>query len=581
MSLKNMPIRKKILLSMLAFTLIPIILVSTVALSITYKTMRDQLIYDRRMSSNWLQDRLTIESRGSTSSFYEFEINKEVKEDILIWCVPGGTLDYSARWRLISVMNSIISMDSAINSIELFNLSGGTVLIAERSGAKLEETASRLDFWRERDPSSQTNLVYFREGNEILAAHRIVRFEDNRELALAVIHYRPYQLQHLLNEIETENDETILLFNDENMWIESDLGGDWEISNERVLEIKEDLISKNRTEAYANGRFWFYRPINGGKMFLILTVSNQTLVEALRPTLLVCVLVAIIGIFASLICSIIYSKTISNPIRKLSGDMKTLTINEFSGSFAEDREDEIGILQESFDQMISRNKELITQQYQGKIEKRNAQIRALQAQINPHFMYNTLQVIGGMALESQAPSIYNMTVALSDLLRYSLNFSKEMVPLSEELGHLESYIMIQNERFGGRIQFSQIIAEDTKNCLIPKLILQPLVENSFEHGLLDKPGSWEIQISSRRENGDLFIEVHDNGLGFSPARLQEIRSALEEDSEKALQTGSHIGLGNIQARIRLRYPGEKCGLIINSTENLGTTVTVHTKATDA
>jgi len=454
MLLKNISIRRKILLSMLAFTLIPIILVSTVALSITYKTMRDQLIYDRRMSSNWLQDRLTLESRGSTGRFYEFEVDKDVKEDILTWCLPGGSLDYAARWRLISLMNSIISLDNAINSIELFNLSNGTVLIAERSGAWLEETADRLDFWAQRDSALQTNLVYFRDGNEILAAHKIVRFEDNHALALAVIHYRPYRLQHLLNEIETENDETILLFSDEDRWIESDLGVDWEISHERVLEIKDELVGSGRTEAYANGRFWFYRPINGGKLFLILTVSNQTLVAALRPTLFACVMVALMGILASVICSIVYSRAISNPIRKLTEEMKTLTINEFSGSFSEERRDEIGILQDSFDQMIARNKELIAQQYQSKLEKRNAQIRALQAQINPHFMYNTLQVIGGMALESGAPSIYGMTVALSDLLRYSLNFSKEMVSLSEEIKHLEIYIMIQNERFGGKIRFT-------------------------------------------------------------------------------------------------------------------------------
>jgi len=111
--------------------------------------------------------------------------------------------------------------------------------------------------------------------------------------------------------------------------------------------------------------------------------------------------------------------------------------------------------------------------------------------------------------------------------------------------------------------------------------LQPLVENSFEHGLLDKSGGWEIQVRSRRENSELLIEVRDNGLGLSADRLREVRSALEGDSEKALQTGSHIGLGNIQARIRLRYPGEDCGLRIDSAEGLGTTVTVRTKAVDA
>ena len=178
---------------------------------------------------------------------------------------------------------------------------------------------------------------------------------------------------------------------------------------------------------------------------------------------------AIIAVLASVVCSVVYSKAISRPIRDLSEEMKTITLNEYSGSTLESREDEIGILQDSFNHMITRNKELIAQQYQAKLEKRNAQLRALQAQINPHFMYNTLQVIGGMALEKDAPEVYSVTLALSDILRYSLNFSKEMVCLEEEVEYLKSYVMIQNERFGGKVQLKLELEPDTRKCLIPKL----------------------------------------------------------------------------------------------------------------
>ena len=98
---RNISIRKKILLSMLAFTLLPILLVATVAITITYRTMRDQLIYDHRMSSGWLQDRLSLETGSIMGQFYEFEVDKDVKADILRWCTQDGALDYSARWRLI------------------------------------------------------------------------------------------------------------------------------------------------------------------------------------------------------------------------------------------------------------------------------------------------------------------------------------------------------------------------------------------------------------------------------------------------------------------------------------------------
>ena len=574
MIMKNMSIRKKILISMLAFTLIPILVVAGVALSITYRTMRDQLIYDRRMSSSWLQARVAIANGDAMDKFYQFEVDKDIKEDILTWCAKDGALDYSARWRLISLMNSIISMDSSINSIELFNLADDTVLTAERSGASLDETGDRLAQWEARDDGRQSNLVFFRSGQEILAAHQIVRFEDKQPLALAVIHYRPYQLQRILSEIETENDERILLFNDQDELIEADLGGDWKCDTERVLAIKGELLDSGRTEAYADGRFWFLCPVSGGKMFIVLTVSNQTIMAALRPTVLSCVLVAVLAVAASVVCSVVYSKAVSLPIRRLADRMKSVTINEFSGTLGEEREDEIGILQDSFEYMMARNKELIAQQYESQIAKRNAQLRALQAQINPHFMYNTLQVIGGMSLASGAANVYGMTVALSDIMRYCLNFSKEMVTLREELEYLACYIMIQDERFGGRVRFQRAIDPDTERCLIPKLILQPLMENSFEHGLLDKTGDWEIGVSSAREGDDLVIEVTDNGLGMDPERLAAVRAALDQDAERALQTGAHVGLANVQARARLRYPGPGYGVTIQSRPGQGTRVTL-------
>ncbi|MGN1025913.1 MAG: sensor histidine kinase [Faecousia sp.] len=572
---RNISIRKKILISMLAFTLIPILLVAAVATTITYKTMRDQLIYDHRMSSGWLQDRLSLENSEMMDRFYEFEVDKDVKADILRWCTQDKQLDYSARWRIITVMNTVISMDGNINSIELFNLSENQVLIAERAGAYMDETGDRLAQWEMRNDTLQSNLVFLRSEKEILAYHQIYRFDDKQPIALVVFHLRPYHMQDILDGIKTVPEETILVFNDQNELIVADYGTDWAMEESTVEGIRNELAQGERKEASYADQFWFYRSVNGGKMQILLTIPNQTIVDALFPTVTSSIVVAIIAVLASVICSVVYSKAVSKPIRKLSEEMKTLTLNEYSGTSLESREDEIGILQDSFNHMISRNKELIAQQYQAKLEKRNAQLRALQAQINPHFMYNTLQVIGGMALEKDAPEVYTITLALSDIMRYSLNFSKEMVCLEEEVEYLKSYVMIQNERFGGRIQLKLDLAPDTVCCLIPKLILQPLAENSFEHGLLNKAGDWILTVESQiTEQGDLLIYVKDNGIGLDAERLAQIRKKITEDTVKALNAGSHIGLANVHARIKLRSAKEGYGVSISSNPETGTTVSV-------
>ena len=576
---RNISIRKKILVSMLAFTLIPILLVSIVAITITYKTMRDQLIYDHRMSSGWLQDRLAVENSDMMDRFYEFEVDKDVKADILRWCTQDGRLDYSARWRIITVMNTVISMDSNINSIELFNMAENEVLIAERSGARVDESGERLTQWEQRGDALQSNQAFLRSGNEILACHQIHRFDDKQPIALVVFHLRPYHLEGILDEIKTVPEETILVFNDQNEVMVADYGTDWNMDTGLVEGIRRELAEGDRKEASYDDQFWFYRSVSGGKMQILLTIPNQTIVDALFPTVASSIFVAIIAVLASVVCSVVYSKAISRPIRDLSEEMKTITLNEYSGSTLESREDEIGILQDSFNHMITRNKELIAQQYQAKLEKRNAQLRALQAQINPHFMYNTLQVIGGMALEKDAPEVYSVTLALSDILRYSLNFSKEMVCLEEEVEYLKSYVMIQNERFGGKVQLKLELEPDTRKCLIPKLILQPLAENSFEHGLLNKAGDWLLTVESHTTpEGDLLICIKDNGIGFDSERLAQIREKIELDTVKALNSGSHIGLANVHARIKLRSAKEGHGVSIDSSPETGTTVSVRMPA---
>lgn len=576
---RNISIRKKILVSMLAFTLIPILLVSIVAITITYKTMRDQLIYDHRMSSGWLQDRLAVENSDMMDRFYEFEVDKDVKADILRWCTQDGSLDYSARWRIITVMNTVISMDSNINSIELFNMAENEVLIAERSGARVDESGERLTQWEQRGDALQSNQAFLRSGNEILACHQIHRFDDKQPIALVVFHLRPYHLEGILDEIKTVPEETILVFNDQNEVMVADYGTDWNMDTGLVEGIRRELAEGDRKEASYDDQFWFYRSVSGGKMQILLTIPNQTIVDALFPTVASSIFVAIIAVLASVVCSVVYSKAISRPIRDLSEEMKTITLNEYSGSTLESREDEIGILQDSFNHMITRNKELIAQQYQAKLEKRNAQLRALQAQINPHFMYNTLQVIGGMALEKDAPEVYSVTLALSDILRYSLNFSKEMVCLEEEVEYLKSYVMIQNERFGGKVQLKLELEPDTRKCLIPKLILQPLAENSFEHGLLNKAGDWLLAVESHTTpEGDLLICIKDNGIGFDSERLAQIREKIELDTVKALNSGSHIGLANVHARIKLRSAKEGHGVSIDSSPETGTTVSVRMPA---
>ena len=215
---QNISIRKKLLVSMLTFTLLPILFVCTVTTTMAYRAMRNQLIYDYRMSSRWLQNRLELENDSIMAHFYKFDIDKNIRSDIFRWCIYNEELYYSARWRIITVMNTIMSMNSSIHSVELFNLEKNEVLIAERSGARIDKTDIKnevLTYWSTRNSSLQSNLVFLRTDKELLAYHLIHRFDNKHPVALIVFHFLPYHIQDILYEIRTVPEETILILNDQ------------------------------------------------------------------------------------------------------------------------------------------------------------------------------------------------------------------------------------------------------------------------------------------------------------------------------------------------------------------------------
>ena len=552
--------------------------VTLVALLSTYSTMREQLIYDRRTNIGWLENRLYLETKNDMNRFYEFEVSKTLKSDVLSWYTGGNNTDYAAKLDLINALNSTISLDSNINSIDLFNLGNDTVLRAERSGASFEETGDLLSAWNAREAGMQTNTVYLREGREIVAYHQIFRFNDNQPVALIAIHQRQYKLQDILSDIKITQNESILVYNDQNDLIDADLGENGEIAEQNALPIMEQLSTSDSRETVSDGNFWFYRAVNGGKLRILLAVSDQAIISSLQKTILAGVLVFFAAVLTAVAASAAYARFLSKPLIELASRMGKIRLDSSQPMERSEREDEIGLLQNSFADMAERTQNLIASEYIAKIEKRNAQLRALQAQINPHFIYNTLQAIGGMALKHEVPGIYEVTLNLIDIMRYSLNFSKDRVRLGDELKYLQSYLQIQNLRFGRRLDLAFDAPEECFEYLVPKLILQPLVENCFEHGLSERAGRWIVTIRAAVSGKDLLLTVTDNGVGIPPEKLEQIRTTLESGTDMSLRGAEHIGLTNVNARIRLMFGGEDYGLTIDSDPDTGTSITVRLRA---
>ncbi len=227
---------------------------------------------------------------------------------------------------------------------------------------------------------------------------------------------------------------------------------------------------------------------------------------------------------------------------------------------------EVGMLSESLNSMIDKINELLEQVKVEQIQLRKAEFELLQSQINPHFLYNTLDAIIWLAEAGEQKKVVNMVGSLSDFFRASLNQGKDIVSLKEELNHVRSYLEIQQVRYQDILQYEINIPRELEQCLIPKITIQPLVENALYHGIKNKRGQGKIIISGSKDSEGAVIQVFDNGIGIKEERLNEIIKGI---TNKTPTENGIYGLYNINERIRLNF-GEKYGISIESRYSEGT-----------
>ena len=229
---------------------------------------------------------------------------------------------------------------------------------------------------------------------------------------------------------------------------------------------------------------------------------------------------------------------------------------------------EARVLSDSMNTMIDKINELLEQVKTEQVRLRKAEFELLQSQINPHFLYNTLDAIVWLAEAGEQKKV--VVGSLSDFFRISLNQGQDILDVREELQHVRSYLEIQQMRYQDILQYEICVPEELYSSRIPKITLQPLVENALYHGIKNKRGKGMIRIDGEMEDSDCILRITDNGRGMTPERLGQVREGIR--NRNACETEIY-GLYNVNERIRLNF-GEKYGITITSTYGEGTCVTV-------
>ncbi|BBH22540.1 hypothetical protein Back11_38850 [Paenibacillus baekrokdamisoli] len=267
-------------------------------------------------------------------------------------------------------------------------------------------------------------------------------------------------------------------------------------------------------------------------------------------------------------------------IKRLSRHMDKAKDEKFDLILFPEGKDEIGGLIRSFNRMTTKIQTLINDVYKLEIQQKDlqlegvrAEMKLLQSQMNPHFLFNTLNALLVVSVKNGYTEVTDIIKSLSLLLRRMLSWSDDAVTLQDELHFTEMYLKIEKFRFTDRFDYTLEIEDDASRCYVPKMCIQPLVENACKHGLQSVKGQRYIRIEAQRVDAYLWIMVEDNGKGIDPDRLGEIRNQLND----GLNADENIGLRNVYKRLKLHY-GDHVDLSIESGMNIGTKIRIRIPA---
>lgn len=332
--------------------------------------------------------------------------------------------------------------------------------------------------------------------------------------------------------------------------------------------------------------------VTGWKLVNFIPMQAITMeVEGIRQFSMILMVLSVIFAFG---IAMLLSGSVLNPLAELTKAMKKVGEGDFSVRVTPRRQDEIGEFGMNFNKMITEINTLISKVYQAEIVKKELEYKALQAQINPHFLYNTLDSINWIAKRNNINEISTMVIALGDLMRISINKDKDFITIGEEMKYIEDYLTIQKIRYRDKFSVDINVEPEILNKRIPKLVVQPVVENAIVHGIEKKIEKGILVIYGSINNGFLYFKVIDDGIGMIDTELRCLQNKLNATSSETTDTidnangikqanisdsssylKGHTGMGiiNVNSRIKMLY-GHQYGLSIDSKKDFGTEVTI-------
>ncbi len=530
-------------------------LLPTIAMcGIAYVGARDEILMAEERSSLRMAQYLRSELSSLLSS-YPAKLNTIASDMAVIRlirsyrkadAVEAKSLQYALMSRLISEAASL----RGFMSVEIVTDTGTPIsklpysIMNESLFARIEGANEKFAFWVGRyrwgDLYPEASLSQ-RDRTVVLAARRILDYANVKLLGYIVISFDCTELESLL----PSDAGAQIMISDEQGAVLAGVGDTQE--NLALLAqtlsrqaLPEELASRTMNHK-DDSNLVITGQIAASPYRLTLSIAYRQIFSGLTRMFTVIISAAVFIALMMLGIAWLLTRSVTVPVTRLSGAMRRFGSGEFEARIGDAAHDEIGMLCREFDDMAGRVCRLTEQLCEARAKEKEAVYTALQAQINPHFLYNTLDMISWMGYGASNADICKVVASLSDFFRLSLNKGEDSFTLADELNHVKSYITIQEYRMR-HIQFRLEAPRELLNLRVPKLMVQPLVENAILHGLRPRNYRGHITISCALEQAYLVIRVMDDGVGFD-------EKLLGERTEKS----TSYGLKNIRQRLAVLY----------------------------
>lgn len=541
---KDLKYRYKLTIMMILCSLIPVCVISGYTQIRTVQIMREKeqigLEQVLEQSVNSIDNRIQIYTNLINYLTYSSDLREIMEKEY--------SSDYEAYLAYTEIADPMFTMPQLyheeIRSITLY----AENIQVEHGNTLAPLSVAQNQSWYTEINEKGTVQWLVKQGNkkEILAVRKFYRQDKIQAMLVLSLDYN--RVLEPFADLLTENRGGLILDEQGNVVYSGyRMDAPYKPDKETSLNyLKEHYVCIEKKIEDTKWNFCLYQPKEE------LEKSVWTLLLGNIPVLLLCLfLILLLGYF--------FSRKMVERLEQLTENMNQINLGLRKVTVVSQSKDEIGVLVRTFTRMMDEINKLISQVYEAKIKLQKTEMKALQAQINPHFLYNSLSIINWKALEADNEEISRITLALSTYYRTSLNKGETMTIAANEIRNIDAYLQIQLIMHDNSFQVIKEIQEDTLSYSVPKLILQPLVENAIEHGLdvSEKEEKW-LKISACKEKDALIMAVEDNGMGMS------------EEQARAMLTYRSKGYGvrNVNERITLLY-GEEYHLRVKSRQGEG------------